>query len=135
VAVADTDPADEPMQRLGIRDRLFGAAKLGLGDDLEQRGAGAVEIDAGHPVKVLVQRLAGVLFEMRPSERNVDLAARRRNDADRPTLHDGNLVLADLISLGKVRIEVILAREHAALVDRSVDRESELDRSLDGPLV
>jgi len=67
IAVAYADPADEPVQCLRVRDRFFGAAQLGLGHDLEQRRAGAVEIDTGHPMEVFVQRLAGILFEMRPS--------------------------------------------------------------------
>jgi hypothetical protein len=49
---------------LGVGDGLFGRAHVGLGDDLEQRRAGAVEVDAGHAVEVLVQALAGVLLEV-----------------------------------------------------------------------
>ena len=46
VAVADADPLDQRVQRLGIGHGLGGAAHVGLGDDLEQRRPGAVEVDA-----------------------------------------------------------------------------------------
>jgi hypothetical protein len=52
------------MQCLGIGDRLGRRAHVRLGDDFQQRRAGAVEVDAGAPVEVFVQRLAGVFFEM-----------------------------------------------------------------------
>jgi hypothetical protein len=89
VAVADADPAHERVQRLRVRDRFVGASKLGLGDDLEQRRAGAIEVDAAHAVEVFVQRLAGVLLEMRAREVDADLAARRRHDAELPPATTG----------------------------------------------
>ena len=59
------------MQRLRIRDRFGGAAHVRLGDDFQQRRAGAVQVDAGHAREVFVQRLAGVFFEVRA--RQVDV--------------------------------------------------------------
>ena len=80
VAVADADPADERVQRLRVGDRLVRAAQVRLGHDLEQRRAGAVEVDAGHAVEVLVQALARVLLEVRAREVHAD---RRRASATR----------------------------------------------------
>ena len=85
VAVADADPAHQRVQRLRVGDRLVAAAHVGLGHDLEQRRAGAVEVDAGHAVEVLVQRLAGVLLEVRAGEAHGLLAAAAwRSSASRP---------------------------------------------------
>ena len=64
VAVADAEPDDERVQRAGVGDRLGARAHVGLGDDLQQRRAGAVQVDAGLAVVVLVQRLAGVFLEV-----------------------------------------------------------------------
>ena len=52
------------MQRLGVGHGLVGGAHVGLGDDFQQRRAGAVEVDAGLAVEILVQRLAGILLEV-----------------------------------------------------------------------
>ena len=89
VAVADADPAHQRVQRLRVGDRLVGAAHVGLGDDLEQRRAGAVEVDAGHAVEVLVQRLAGVLLEVRAREPHDLLALRRRDGRAMPPCTTG----------------------------------------------
>ena len=70
------------VQRLRVGDRLVGAAHVRLGHDLEQRRAGAIEIDAGHAVKVLVQALARVFLEMRARETHGLLAA-GDGDSDR----------------------------------------------------
>ncbi len=64
VAVADAQPHHQRMEGARIFDRLDAGAHVGLGDDLQQRRAGAVEVDAGEAVIVLVQRLAGVFLEV-----------------------------------------------------------------------
>src|SRR5205823_3236201 len=51
---------------------------------------------------------------------------------DRPALHNGLFVLADLIALRQVRIEVVLAREYRAPIDRRADGKPEPDCVLDG---
>src|SRR5439155_20026664 len=64
VAVADLEILQGRAQRAEVRDGLGGTLQLGLADDLEQRHAGAVEIDdAGIGVSV-VDVLARVLLEM-----------------------------------------------------------------------
>ena len=65
VAVADADPAHQRVQRLGVGDGFGRRAHVGLGDDLQQRRAGAVEVDARLAVKIFVQRFAGVLLQVR----------------------------------------------------------------------
>ena len=45
-------------------------AQIRLGDDLEQRRAGAIQIDARLAVKIFVQRFAGVFLEVRARDPN-----------------------------------------------------------------
>jgi hypothetical protein len=47
VAVADAQPHHQRVQRLGVFHGLGAGAHVGLGDDLQQRRAGAVQVDAG----------------------------------------------------------------------------------------
>jgi hypothetical protein len=48
VAVADADPGDDLVQ-LGVGHGFLAAAHVGLGHDLQQRRAGAVQVDAALP--------------------------------------------------------------------------------------
>ena len=130
------------MERLGVGNRFFRASQFRLGDDLQQGCPGAVEVDAGHAatestvrVKCFVQRLAGVLFEMCAGQGDSEHATRGRDDRNRATLDNRNLVLRYLITLRQIGVEVILAREHAAPVDRGTNREAKSDRTLDRALV
>ncbi len=52
VAVADADPAHQRMQGFGIGHRLGGRSHVRLGNDLQQRRAGAVQVDAGHAMEI-----------------------------------------------------------------------------------
>ena len=62
---------------------LVGGAQIGLGHDLHQRDAGAVEVDERHRGMLVVQRFAGVLLEMKPLD--ADRArSRRRAGRRRP---------------------------------------------------
>src|SRR6185312_14966197 len=56
--------------------------------------AGAVQVDAGHAAEVLVQRLAGILLEVRTREPHRLLRV-ADHEFDAAALHDGNLVLRD----------------------------------------
>ena len=60
------------LQLLGVAPRLLGGPDIGLGDDLHQRGAGAVEVDQAHLAPVRIRRvdeLGRVLLEVRPRDR------------------------------------------------------------------
>ena len=107
--------AHQRVHLLHVGHGFLRRAHVGLGDDLEQRRAGAVQVDAGQPWQALVQRLAGVLFEVRARDADALLACRPRarcRCGPSPTI--GQLVLADLVALRQVRVEVVLAREHRA---------------------
>ena len=132
VAVADAQPDHQGMQRPGIGHRLARGAHVGLAHDLEQRCAGAVQVDARHAVKVLVQRLAGVLLEMGAGEAHrarTGLAALLPGDVEAATGHHRDLVLADLVALGQVGIEVVLAGEHRARRHLCAHGQTQPDRA------
>ena len=52
-----------------------------------------------------------------------------------PPCTTGDLVLADLVALGQVGIEIVLAREDRERRDRRADGQAEADRPLDGAAV
>src|SRR6185295_11672695 len=96
VAVADLEVTDQRVDLLHVGDRLARRAHVGLRDDLEQRRARAIEVDAAVPSESLVQRLSRVLLEMRAGDAD-DLARTVvEHDRDRAVLDDRALVLADL---------------------------------------
>src|SRR5437764_13956398 len=93
-------------------------SEIGLGDDLDEWHAAAVEIEvrlARRVAEHFVQRLAGVLFEVHPPDADApaDPAA---GVFDGAASRERLLILRDLVALRQVRIEVILAREERRLV-------------------
>ena len=131
IAVADADPGHDLVQLARIGHGLVAGTDVGLGHDLEQRRARAVEVDAALADEVFVQRLAGVFLEVGAHQAH-GLLLVAEVEADLAALHDGDFELADLVALGQVGIEIILAREDAARSDGGSQRQPELDRALDG---
>jgi hypothetical protein len=72
------------VQRLGVGHRLRGRAHVGLGDDLEEGRAGAIQVGARHAVEALVQELARVLLEVRAREPHAPLSSPCTNDTQPP---------------------------------------------------
>ncbi len=104
-------------------------AQVGLGDDLRQRRAAAVEVhDAVRaavdaPAGPRVDELRGVLLEVHAVDAHV---------AEVPATAQGLVVLADLVALGEVGIEVVLAVEdrprRELAPERHADHQAEVDR-------
>ncbi len=67
-AFGDAEVPADVAQRAGKEDDLLGAVQVRLGDDLQQRCAGAVEVDDGIidrcAARPFVQQLAGIFFEV-----------------------------------------------------------------------
>src|SRR5947209_17065514 len=78
-----------------------------------------------------MEALAGIFFHVKPRDANT-FAVRKFDGA---MLRERLVVLRDLISLGQVRIEVVLAREDAALVDRTFQRKGRLYGELHGTAI
>ena len=129
VAVANADPAHDLVQFAGIGHGFGAGAHVGLGHDLQQRRAGAIEVDTTHADKILVQRFPGVLLQMGTHQSHRPLLT-VQEEFDCATLHHRYLELADLVTLGQVRIEIVLARKHAAWRDVGPDGQSKPDRPL-----
>ena len=134
VAVAGAEVAQDGAELGDVGLRLLGRAQVGLGDDLHQRHAGAVEVDVGVLGVLVVDRLAGVLLQVQPLDADLERLA---VDVD---LHlaladDRLLVLRDLIALRQVGIEVVLAVEHRGQVDLGVEPQAGAHGLRDASLV
>jgi len=131
VAVADADPGHDLVQFLGVGHGFLGRTHVGFGHDLEQRRAGAVEVDAGLADEALVHGFAGVFFQVGPHQADGSFLFAEQ-ETDFAALHHGDLELADLVALGQVGVEVVLAREDAGRRDGRAQRQAELDGPFDG---
>ena len=80
------------------------------------------------PGRPSCKRLARVFFEVRARDADAPRAAVVEHDVDVPAGDDRQFVLADLVALGQVGIEIILAGEHRARRDPRADREPEHHR-------
>ena len=72
VGVGRADRAQQQLQLLGVAAGLLGRPDVGLGDDLHERGAGAVEVDEADLASVRIggmDELGRVLLEVRPGDR------------------------------------------------------------------
>ena len=129
------------MQGACVSHGFGGAAHLGFGNDFEQRRAGPVEVDARHAGKVLVQRFAGIFFEVGTGEidgahlRRLTLSGGRDGDVQRAALDHRLLVLADLVALGQVRIEIVLAGKDGDRCHAGADGQPEADGMFHRPAV
>ena len=128
VAVVDPEVHEREPQRLEVLGRLLCGAQVGLADDLDERRAGAVQVDLGASAAVHV--LARVLFEMDAGQAYPSGPAFGQRNGHRAAAAEGRFVLADLIALGQVGIEVVLASEDRAVRDRAAERLARLDRHL-----
>ena len=102
-------------------------AQVGLGHDLDQRRAAAVEVHDARLGAVdaagaaLVHQLRRVLLHVHAVDAHVAEVARGPQR---------NVVLADLVALRQVRIEVVLAVEDRARRDLAVERHRDHQREV-----
>ncbi len=131
VHVADAELAQRRAQQPQPLAGLLGRAQVGLGDDLHQRRAAAVEVDDARvravdpPARADVDQLRRVLLEVHAVDAHVAEAAAAAQRL---------VVLGDLVALGQVGIEVVLAVEDRArrelAAERQADHQPEVDRAL-----
>src|SRR5690606_30243922 len=121
VAVVDADVDEDAAQVLEVLDRFVRAANVGCAHDLHERHAGAVEIHARGAALGIVEVLARVLLQVGADDADLLLALGCVDD-EVAVFTERQLVLRDLIALGQVGIEVVLAREDAVLADGAVQR-------------
>ena len=137
VAVVDPDGGEDAPQP-GEEDRGRGRRpQIRMRHDLDQRHAAAVEVEVGLPVGVAagrVQRLARVLLEMHPDDAHDAFAVVLRV-SHLAVGGQGMLVLRDLIALGQVGIEVVLAGEDRARLHGAAQGQGRAHAQLDGTAV
>ena len=111
VGVRRADRAEQQLELLGVAAGLLGGPDLGLGHDLHERRAGPVEVDQADLATGRVQpvdELGRVLLEMGARDGHGERSV-RRVEGEPPERGERQLVLADLVALGQVRVEVVLA--------------------------
>ncbi len=136
VGVGGADGPQEQLELLGVAAGLLGGAEVRLGHDLHERHARAIEVDQADPLAhrpLAVDQLRGVLLEVGPGDPDRERPVGRLERE--PALGgERQVVLADLVALGQVRVEVVLAvpagRVRGRRLDRGAGREDELDRPL-----
>ena len=137
VGMGGADGAQQLAQRLAVGSRLGRRTEVGLGHDLHQRHARAVEVDDAEPAAAGVLHARGVLLEVRAGDADDDLAAlgrHRHRQAAVARQREG--VLADLVALGQVGVEVVLALEaHRLGLDLAVQCQPGEHHELHGAAV
>ena len=137
VAIADAGVEQDLAQRGEIGVGLFGRAHVRFGDDFAERRAAAVVVDVsflGGLREAFVKILGGVFFQVKTRDADPFLGP-ANFDFEPATGSERQFVLRDLIALGQVRVEVILAGEAGMLVDRAVQRERSAHGHLHGAFV
>src|SRR6185312_715572 len=139
VAVVDAERDEQLAEIREERRGVLPRTEVRLGDDLDERRPGAIEVHVAAAAGVgesFVHELPRVLFHVDAGDTDVvrrgPVVALRLDDAaggERP------LVLRDLIALRQIRIEVVLAREDRRLVDVAAEGERRADRAVDGRVI
>ena len=134
VGIGGADGPQEELELLRIAAGLFGGPDDRLGDDLHQRRARAVEVDEADLPAVgvgPVDELGGVLLEMRAGDPDRERPVRGVDGQAAPRCQR-QVVLADLVALGQVRVEVVLAVPAGGRRGRRLDRGAGREDMLHG---
>ena len=105
---------------------------LRLRHDLDERRAGAIEIDGGGVREAIVHGLPGVLLHVHAMHADCARWFDRVINDDGAAGRDGLIELRDLISLRQIRIEVVLAGEHRRMVHGTAECEGRARGKFDG---
>ena len=111
------------MQLPHISDRLGGRTQIRLGNQLNQRHASAVQVNAGTVGKRIMHRLACVLFQLATVNAHLARPCRRFHD-NFATTNNGIIQLANLITLGQVGVKIILAHEEGVRINLCANRQA-----------
>lgn len=125
VAVANAQVAHEGVHGFYVGHGFFGAAHVRLGDDFQQWRARTVQVDAGGAAEIFVQAFACVFFQMCAGNADAFDRAVFKGDVQVALADNRQLHLADLITLGQVRVEVVFARKDVVLNDLGINGQAE----------
>ena len=126
VAVGDAGVEEDLLQSGQVLEGLVGRADVWLADDLDQRRAAAVQVEIGVRGRVgkpVVQALARILFHVHARDADRSSIRRRRWHFDPAMLGERLVELRNLVALGQIGIEIVLAREDRALAHLAVERQ------------
>ena len=118
VAIAHSGVKNDLLQPREIFVSFVGRRDIWFADNLNQRYSAAVEIDSGllrGVRKSFMQALARILLQMEACNANF-LRSALAVDLNPPMFGQRPVVLRNLISLGQVRVEVILPRKDRSLI-------------------
>src|SRR5205823_8512118 len=94
----------------------------------------AIQIDIGVMFRIgksVMQAFAGIFFEVQASDSNSLSGSIAGRYLDVTVLSHRLVVLRNLVSLGKIRIKIVLAREDRDLADLAIQRHGCANRVLD----
>ena len=128
LAVGHAQILQRGLQLLQIGDDLLGGAEVRLSDDLDQRHAAAVVVRPGLVDPRVVHQLAGILLHVHLVDADDLFLAAGQPDGHLAVGGDGQVELRDLVCLGQVGVEVVLAVELVVASDVAVQRQSGLGR-------
>ena len=135
VAVGDAGVEEDFLEAGEVFEGFIRGAEVGFGDDFNERGAAAVEVNVGAGGGIgeaVVEALAGVFFEMEAGDADGLGVAGSVGDGDASELGQGLVELRDLVALGGVGVEVVLTREDRGFVDSAADGGGGENGLLDG---
>src|SRR5258705_12941949 len=135
VAIGNADVLEQLLQGLEVRARFRRRTQIGATDDLDERHARTIEIDRGRFGEPIVNGLAGVFLDVQPDDRGVDDAALGREEREGAVGGERLIELRDLVALGEIGIEIILARKDALRMHRAAECERAADGETDGGAV
>ncbi len=137
VRVGGLDGTEEGLQLLEEGLCLLRRAEVWIGDDLQKGRAGAVQVDEGGAGLRVMDVFGGVFLKVRArdADRADPIFGEGGGDREGPAFDDGLVELGDLVALGEVGIEIVLAVERGAVADGAVEGEADADTEADGLLV
>src|SRR4029077_829727 len=124
VDVTDARVEDDFFQSRKVFVGFLGRSDIRRTDYFNQRYPATVQIDRGLLLRIgktLVQTLASIFLEVQPRNSNL-LDSAAGWDLDPTVLSQRLIVLRDLVALGQIRIEIILAGEDRCLVYPAIYR-------------
>jgi len=130
--VVDAQVLQDGPQLAGVGLGFRRAVNVRRGDDLQQRHAGAVEVDQAVAVAGVGQ-LAGVLLQVGADDPDALRPAARQVDVQVAVDGQRMLVLADLVALGQVGVEVVFAGELAEGRDVALQGQADQQGHLHRP--
>jgi hypothetical protein len=109
ICVGDSQPAQQLPQPDQVLSHLVGRAQVRPSDHFHQGDPAAIEVDQT-PIPAM-QRLAGVLLHVQFGNGHPPQPAAGQRQVEETAAGQRLVVLADLIALGQVGVEVVLAGE------------------------